>query len=168
MAGADGNAHFVQQKGQILVVGAFHRYGKEGYFLLRSTWNAVEFNPGIICQSIQNIINYCGLLCRDFLTVSALVYKLNCGNKRRNCVQVLGAGFKFGGRFGIGGAGETYGFYHLPSAHIRRHSVQPFLLSVKDTGAGCSIKFVPGEGVKVAVDIPNVHLLMNNSLRSVN
>ena len=150
------------------MVGTFYREREHGGLLLRSTWNAVKVDELVLLQCPQNVFQDRFLLCGKFLIGPDFIDKGYGGDQRRGGIQVLRAGLEFLGERGIRSLGETHCADHFSSAHIRGHSIKPFLLSVKDAGSGSSIKLMPGKGVKVAVQILDVNFLVNHALGAVN
>ena len=84
-----------------------------------------------------------------------------------NRIEVLGARLELAGNRSIGRPGEPDGLDHLSPAHVRRHRIQPFLLSIQHARAGSTIHLVPGESIEVAVQLLDIDFCVDTPLRAV-
>ena len=146
-------------------MGTLHAKGKErnfGRFLC-----PVQDNALILSKFRVNVIQN-SLLFPLYGSIGAHgPDHLDGRNQRRSRVEVLRAGFELLGKWSVGGAAKADGLDHLSPAHVRRHGLQPFSLSIKDPGSGGGIQLVTGEGIEVAIQRLNVNRLVNNALCTV-
>ena len=66
-----------------------------------------------------------------------------------------------------GGLLEGYGLYHVATAHVRGHLIQPLLLAVEDADTCGAVRLVSGEGKEIAIHLFNVHGKVRCALCSV-
>ena len=84
-----------------------------------------------------------------------------------NSIEVLGTRLELAGNRRIGCPGEPDRLDHLSPAHVRRHRVQPFFLSIQHAGAGRAVHLVPGKSIEVTIQLLDVNLRMDTPLRTV-
>ena len=87
--------------------------------------------------------------------------------QRRDGIEILGARLELARDRCEGRAGEPDRLDHLSPAHVRRHRVQPFFLSIQHAGAGRAVHLVPGERVEVAVQLLDVNFRVDTPLRTI-
>ena len=149
------------------MVRALDREGEERDLDLRSTGNTVQMDAGIRRQGFQQIVGDGPFALRDLgilLELPGEPERLLEGGDR---IEILGARLELAGDRRIGGSGEPDRLDHLSPAHIRRHRLEPLLLSIQHAGAGRAVHLVPGERVEVAVQLLDVDFRVDTPLRAV-
>ena len=81
---------------------------------------------------------------------------------------VWGAGFELERQFLENSLLEADTLYHFSSTLIRRHHVEPLLLTIQYAHASRAVHLMSTEGKEVAVEFLNINLHVRSALRSVN
>gem|GEM_PF-6392534 len=83
-------------------------------------------------------------------------------------IEILRTSLEFLRQGSISGTAESDSFYHFTATHVWRHLIQPLSLSIQNTCSRSRIDFMPGESIKITVQRPHIHLLVDNTLGTVN
>ena len=147
------------------MMGTIHREGEERN--LSFPRGAIQGNPGIGHQLLIDI-GKDGRLLPLYSGIGATgAGKFQSRGEGRDGVEVLCSCFEFLRQGSEGGFFKTHGADHLTAAHIRRHGLQPLLLSIQHAGSGGGINLMSGENIEVAIQRLNVYGFVNYALRTI-
>ena len=163
VAGAHGNAEAVEQGTEVGGVYVAHVEGDDGSALFGL---ADDAHAGYLAQALQGIVGECLLVGGDMLHAEGRHIVEGAG-KGGGAYVVGGAGLKLVGQLVEGGALERYGLYHLATALVGGHAVEPVLFAVEHADARGAIYLVGAEGVEVGIEVLHIDGDMRYALCTV-
>ena len=162
VAGADGDAHLVHQRAEIVVVDALDIEGKRA----RPVGRAVETDPGNRRQRVGGGADEALFMLLDRAQADA-VHEIEGGSEGDGALDVRRAGFELERQLVVGGFFESDFLDHLAAAAPWRQGVENFRAAPEHADAGRGVDLVAGKREEIDAERLHVDADVGDGLRGV-
>ena len=163
MTGADGHAHFVNDRAKIVRMDAVDDEAHQTTALrcLADEAHAFDLRQALDGSSHQGVF-----VLRHFTTVQTL-NEMYCRLQTQGSTHIGGTSLKLKGQLVKGCLLETHRVHHLASELVRRHLLEPLGLAIQATNAHGSVHLMTRKHEEVTVQVLHVDGQMRHRLGSI-